>query len=254
VPLLLLDLDNTLVDRSSAFRRWAVCFAAGVGGGAAAVDWLVAADRDGLEPRDRLAELVSRRFALDGARRAGLVAELRAGTVEYIEAGPAVPAALDRACAAGWVPVVVSNGAVAQQEAKLRRVGLDRHLAGWVISEGAGISKPDPRIFRLAAAQAGQDLTGAWMIGDSPLADIGGAHAAGIASVWLHRGRSWPDLPFTPDRIAGTCAAAIVAILDAGVPRRAGLSNRGFRRGRGTGIRARPGRSASCWPRAGRGS
>jgi putative hydrolase of the HAD superfamily len=213
VPLLLLDLDNTLVDRSAAFRRWAVSFAADVGGGMAAVGWLVSADRDGLEPRDQLAEQISRRFGLSGARQAGLLAELRRGMVEHIETDPAVPAALDRARAAGWVPVVVSNGAVAQQEAKLRRAGLDRHLDGWVISEGAGISKPDSRIFRLAAAQAGRDLAGAWMIGDSAHADIGGAHAAGIASVWLHRGRSWPDLPFVPDRIASICAEAIAAVL-----------------------------------------
>lgn len=30
------------------------------------------------------------------------------------------------------------------------------------------------------------------MIGDSADADIAGAHAAGIGSVWLRRGRTWP--------------------------------------------------------------
>ena len=213
MPLLLLDLDNTLVDRAAAFRRWAVSFAAGFGGGTAEADWLVAADRDGLESRERLAELISRRFGLDGARKAGLVAELRRGMVDSIEADPAVPAALDRARAAGWVPVVVTNGTVTQQEAKLHRTGLDRHLAGWVISEGAGIRKPDLRIFQLAAAQAGQDLACAWMIGDSAHADIGGACAAGIASIWLHRGRPWPEVTFAPTRIARTCAQAIATVL-----------------------------------------
>ena len=213
MPLLLLDLDNTLVGRSAAFSQWAAGFAASVGGGAADADWLVTADRDGLEPRDRLAELISRRFGLDNARRAPMVADLRRGMIEHIEADPAVPAVLDGARAAGWVPVVIGNGAVAQQEAKLRHTGLDRHLAGWVISERAGVSKPDPAIFRLAAAQAGHDLAGAWMIGDSALADIGGAHAVGIASIWLHRGRPWPRAAFAPTRIAATCAAAITAVL-----------------------------------------
>jgi putative hydrolase of the HAD superfamily len=45
VPLLLLDLDNTLVDRAAAFRRRAAGFAASVGGAAAGADWLVTADR-----------------------------------------------------------------------------------------------------------------------------------------------------------------------------------------------------------------
>jgi len=152
-----------------------------------------------------------------------MVAELRRGMVEHIQADPAVGPALDRARAAGWVPVVITNGAVAQQEAKLRRTGLDCHLAGWVISEGAGVSKPDPAIFRLAAAQAGLDLAGAWMIGDSAHADIGGAHAAAIASVWLHRGRPWPQADFAPTRTAATCAEAITAILAEGRPRQPGV-------------------------------
>jgi putative hydrolase of the HAD superfamily len=51
VPLLLVDLDNTLVDRAGAFARWAREFASAHGGGAADVQWLVTADRDGLFPR-----------------------------------------------------------------------------------------------------------------------------------------------------------------------------------------------------------
>ena len=53
-----------------------------------------------------------------------------------IEADPAVPVAPDRA-PAGWLPVVISNGAVAQQEAKLRHTGLTSScLRRWVPSDG----------------------------------------------------------------------------------------------------------------------
>jgi hypothetical protein len=71
MPLMLRDLDNTLVDRAAVFRRWAVSFAAGFGGGTAEADWLVAADPDGLESRERLALMISRRLGLDGARKEG---------------------------------------------------------------------------------------------------------------------------------------------------------------------------------------
>ena len=54
------------------------------------------------------------------------------------------------------------------------------------------------------------------MIGDSAQADIGGAWTAGVATVWLHRGRPWPEAAFAPTRIAGTCAEAIAAVLAAG--------------------------------------
>jgi phosphoglycolate phosphatase-like HAD superfamily hydrolase len=51
VPLAIFDLDNTLVDRAGAFRRWAVEFVARHGLDPAERRWLVAADEDGFAPR-----------------------------------------------------------------------------------------------------------------------------------------------------------------------------------------------------------
>jgi putative hydrolase of the HAD superfamily len=152
VPLLLVDLDNTLIDREGAFARWAREFAAARAGTEADAQWLVAADKDGLESRERLAAMIGERFGLDGRAEAGLVAELRGGLVRQIIPDAAVIGALRDARVAGWVPFIVTNGTVEQQERKLRHTGLDREVAGWVISEEAGLRKPDPAIFRFAAA------------------------------------------------------------------------------------------------------
>jgi len=80
VPLLLVDLDNTLIDRAGAFARWAREFTSARGGSAADAAWLVTADRDGLEPRERLAAMICERFRPD-SRAEGLAAELRSGLV-----------------------------------------------------------------------------------------------------------------------------------------------------------------------------
>jgi putative hydrolase of the HAD superfamily len=220
VPLLLVDLDNTLIDRAGAFRRWAREFASARSGSSAQADaeaeWLVAADADGFESRDRLASLIGQRFGFNGRTEADLLAELRAGLVSQIVPDGAVTEALRDARSAGWVPFVVTNGTVAQQERKLRYTGLDTEVAGWVISEGAGLRKPDPEIFRLAAAQAGLPLDGAWMIGDSADADIGGARNAGLADVWLHRNRSWPLAEFEPRHTAASFPEAVRIVLRAG--------------------------------------
>jgi len=216
VPLLLLDLDNTLIDRSGAFRRWAREFAAAHTGSDADAQWLVAADRDGLESRERLAAMIGERFGLDSRARAGLVAELRGGLVRQIIPDAAVTGALHDARAAGWMPFVVTNGTVEQQERKLRHTALDREVAGWVISEGAGLRKPDPEIFRYAATRAGQSLDGAWMIGDSAEADIGGARNAGVPGVWLHRGRPWPLTAFRPVHAADSLPQAVQIVVAAG--------------------------------------
>ena len=57
-------------------------------------------------------------------------------------------------------------------------------------------------------------LAGAWLVGDSPEADIGGANALGLPSVWLHRGRRWSDPRYAPTRTADGPIAALLEVLD----------------------------------------
>lgn len=209
MPLLLLDLDNTLIDRTAAFRRWAEDFVHARGAPDREVEWLVDADQDGYAPRETLAALIRTRFQLTGSTVGPLVDDLRCGMVERLRLDPEVPRALRAARSTGWEPVVVTNGTVEQQERKIRRTGLSDWLSGWIISEGAGVKKPDRRIFERAAELAGLPLREAWMIGDAPQADIGGAHGAGLASIWLHRGRKWEERRFSPSIILDDCPAAV---------------------------------------------
>ncbi|WP_200212661.1 HAD family hydrolase [Micromonospora coerulea] len=212
MPLLLLDLDNTLLDRTGAFRAWGVRFLDSVGAPPADIDWLLSVDADGLTDRWDVADAIRDRYDLR-IPSIDLVDELHDGLVANTRLDPLVACALRIADDAGWVPVVVSNGAVRQQDAKIRRTGLDRYVAEWVISEEAGVSKPNPRIFALAAQRARMPLRGAWVVGDSPEADIGGAAAVGLPSVWLHRGRSWADNRFAPTRTVDGLIAAVATVL-----------------------------------------
>lgn len=216
MPLLLVDLDNTLIDRAGAFSRRAQEFAAAHAGSQADAQWLVAADRDGLESRERLAAMTAGWFGLGGRAEAGLLAELRGGLVRQIISDAVVTGALRDARAAGWTPFIATNGTVQQQERKLRHTGLDREVAGWVISEGAGLRKPDPEIFLSTAARARQPLVGAWMLGDSAEADISGARDAGLPAVWLHRGRPWPLAASQPGQTADSFPPAVTIVLTAG--------------------------------------
>jgi putative hydrolase of the HAD superfamily len=100
VALLLVDLDNTLIDRSAAFGRWAREFASARGGSTADAHWLVAADREGLEPRERLAAIISERFGLDDRTEAELLVELRGGLIRQVVPDAAVARALRDARAA----------------------------------------------------------------------------------------------------------------------------------------------------------
>ena len=75
---------------------------------------------------------------------------------------------------------IVSNNLLEEQTEKLQYCGLDRFIDALVVSEEAGISKPDPAIFQLALDRLGVPADEAVMVGDSWAADIVGARRAGI--------------------------------------------------------------------------
>ncbi|WP_026212222.1 HAD family hydrolase [Longispora albida] len=212
MPLLLLDLDNTLVDRTGAFRQWARAFLPEIGAPDSDLEWLMDADDDGFANKMVLAEKIRDRYLLDASLE-DILAEIRIGVIEHLRLDPLVACALEIAAKADWLPVIVTNGTQRQQEAKIRRCGLDRYVAGWIISEEAGLRKPDPRIFAEAARRAGRRLGGSWMVGDNPAADIGGATSAGIPSVWISRGRRWSEPRFAPTCTADNCLSAVYEVL-----------------------------------------
>jgi FMN phosphatase YigB (HAD superfamily) len=52
------------------------------------------------------------------------------------------------------------------------------------------------------------------MVGDAPAPDIGGGRAAGLRTIWLHRGRSWnPRDGDPPDVTVGSPVEAVQEIL-----------------------------------------
>ncbi len=82
---------------------------------------------------------------------------------------------------------VVTNNLVAEQIEKLAHLDMTHLVDALVISEEAGVRKPDPAIFRLALARCGASANEAVMLGDSWGSDVLGARAAGIRAVWLNR-------------------------------------------------------------------
>ena len=92
---------------------------------------------------------------------------------------------------------IVTNGTTAQQTMKLRRCGLSALVPDAIISEQVGAKKPDALIFRRALEIGRCTANEAWMVGDHPTADIGGANRLGIRTGWVSHGRVW-DGPGKP--------------------------------------------------------
>jgi putative hydrolase of the HAD superfamily len=208
MPLLLLDLDNTLVDRDAAFRDAVADFLAEHGQPACDLTWVTATDASGYTPRHELAAAMTDRYG-SAAPATAIHTLLDTGVPDRVVLAESSRRALGRARAAGWTCVIVTNGRVVQQEAKIRNTGLDQLVQGWVISEAIGRKKPEPEIFQAAAATVDAPLTGAWVIGDSPHADMAGADALGLRSVWVTDGRGWTDDSYQPTHVAQDVASAI---------------------------------------------
>ena len=105
--------------------------------------------------------------------------------------------------------VAVTNNLVDEQEDKLRHTGLRDLFDALVVSEAAGVSKPDPEIFRLALDAAGASADESRMLGDSWTNDVLGALGSGIAAAWLdRRGTGVPD-PTVPVVVLSSLAPAV---------------------------------------------
>ena len=208
MPLLMLDLDNTLVDRDAAFRDAVTEFLSGYGLPEDDLAWLMSVDASGYTPRQAVVEAMIERYGravpADAVRTF-----LDRGAADRVTLSEATRGALAEAFASGWTCVIVTNGLVVQQELKIRTAGLDSIVHGWVISESVGHKKPAPEIFHAAAAVVGASLHGAWMIGDSAPADIRGAAGVGARSVWVSNGRPWAESAFRPTYIATDAACAV---------------------------------------------
>ncbi|MER7750986.1 HAD-IA family hydrolase [Kitasatospora sp. NPDC097643] len=245
MPLLLFDLDNTLLPRDAAFRAWAQEFLSERDLPPGDIDWFVTLDGGGYVPRSTVLSAVRRRYGLDVSAEF-LLAHYRHGINSHIHCPPGHVDALRAARAAGWTLGIVSNGGTGPQLEKIQRTGLGPLVDGWVISEEADCVKPDPLIFEIAARRCGVAPTGGWttrtwMIGDHAPADIAGAELAGLRSVWLHHGRPWAEAGYRPTLKAAGLPEAVGQVLAArGAPSpRPGIRAGGPARQRSAGMAAR---------------
>ena len=203
------DLDDTLVDQTSAAR-------------AASIEWgrtqgLVGSDEELAARWSTIATPHYRRYQLREVtfaeqRRArvreflphlDLVAhkaadEVFRGYLDLYEVGwtcfpDAVPA-LRRVREAGFLAAVLTNGEHAHQRLKLELVGLVDEVDAMFTSDQFPQGKPDPAPFLGACSALGVEPEEALMVGDSVIHDLQGGLGAGLDAVLLDRHDSHPDL------------------------------------------------------------
>ncbi len=103
----------------------------------------------------------------------------------------------------GLILGIISSGLTLKQMEKLIRLRVTGYIdhSAILISEEAGINKPNPKLFLRACAKARVDPQHSMYVGDHPLNDVDAAKAAGMTTVWNRRdgrhlesmGRTVPD-------------------------------------------------------------
>jgi FMN hydrolase / 5-amino-6-(5-phospho-D-ribitylamino)uracil phosphatase len=220
-----LDLDNTLWDTPPVLRRAEAALAAFLGARAPRIG-------------ERFTGNALRELRLELARAAPEMAHdlswLRRESLRRAAQAAGYPAAVgDQAFAeflrernaiepygevrqaleriARRVPLyALSNG-----NACVHRVGLGAFFTGALDAAAAGAAKPDARIFARLIELAAVEPRAILHVGDDALADVAGARAAGLGTVWMNRGgAAWPaDLPRADHEVADLDELA--ALIDA---------------------------------------
>jgi len=203
-PVVFFDLDDTLLDYTSAMRTAAGLFYA---------DHLDAFAEFSIDSFLTLWESLAAEFsrkALAGEvswpaqqrlrmqelfRRAGrsispgqaeelfgqFLADFRANWRPFPDVLPTLDAV------AGHRLGVISNGEPAQQHGKLLAMGIADRFAAVVVSGEIGVHKPKPAIFRYACELLDAEPGDCLFVGDQLDTDARAATAAGLHGVWLNR-------------------------------------------------------------------
>ncbi|AIQ47654.1 hydrolase [Paenibacillus sp. FSL R7-0273] len=197
---LLFDLDNTLMDRDHTFRSFSTQFVKDALGHLSeeeaqrVVEDIIVRDADGYRDKNgffaELSEVLPWQTPLSAA-------EIRAYyDKNYAGHGAAMRHAaeiLQYSREKGYMLGLLTNGYKELQDGKIDLLGLRGYFKTIVISEEAGIRKPDPAIYKLALERLGASAEQTLFIGDHPVNDIWGAGKAGMDTIWLKRNHPWDE-------------------------------------------------------------
>lgn len=189
IELILFDLGGTIYD-DETFTRALLRAARELNPSLEEHEFWAVYDEQRGQSSGSLRTAIAKRF-VPGGDRATLVAlahkywEYPASTL-YPDVKPALSSLAQR-----FKLGLVANAGAAAKKA-LRRDGLDRFFSVIILSEEAGIEKPDEAIFRMTLEQAGVPPDHAIHVGNRLDNDIRPAQRIGMKTIWLLRGDSPP--------------------------------------------------------------
>jgi putative hydrolase of the HAD superfamily len=195
LPVLLLDIDNTVVDRDGAFRRFAQDLLARHLPGTqpdreGALRRILDLDRGGRTERGRFCAEVVREFPSLGMDAQELW-RCHRNLPDFVKTDESVVALFGR-LSRRYRLVAASNGGGEMQGKKLEQAGIAKFFSRIFVSGEMGCEKPQAAFFGQVLGEFPEAFA---MVGDDPENDILPARRLGLRTVLVN-----------PDGIAGRCA------------------------------------------------
>lgn len=195
----LFDLDNTLMDRRNALLRYIALFFAHFshrvdGMSAAQVEAIfVEADGGGYTPKPVALEKVRQCLRWKDQPNADeLQTHYQQSYPQCALEMPGAKEVLRTLRARGLKTGIVTNGTARTQNIKVDLLDFRPLVDIVVVSETAGVKKPDARIFSIALQGIQSEANETIFVGDHPRNDVLGAQAVGMQAVWMRGYHPWP--------------------------------------------------------------
>lgn len=200
IEAVIFDLDNTLLDRDRTFLAFVKRLTNTYFPGIAAeeqeriVQLILKVDQDGYNPKPRMfEELLGLLPWTSKPDVAELLEYYRQHYTRCAELMDSALELLEQCRERGWKIGLITNGRDDIQYGKIDTLRIREAFDIILVSEGAGVKKPDARIFRMALDTLNVAAERTLFVGDHPVNDIRGAADVGMHTVWMQRNQSWDD-------------------------------------------------------------
>jgi putative hydrolase of the HAD superfamily len=198
ISAILFDLDETLLDRTGSLVAFLADQHSRFGdrlGSASLESWrteFLRLDARGHVHKSRVYPAILAAFGGDESAAEALLADYQSNCCRFARPFPGMAETLETLRGRGFAIGVVTNGETAFQSRHIEALSLSDRVDAILISEREGLRKPDKALFLRAAVRLGTDPARCLFVGDNPMADILGAHAAGMKTAWFRSGTPWP--------------------------------------------------------------
>lgn len=197
----LFDLDETLLDRTASltdFLCWQVrgMLRNSVSSEQEFIDRFLLLDEAGTVWKDKVYSVLVQEFNISDWSVDELLASYELCFCGFCKLKPNAFEALQSLHKSGYKLGLVSNGKYPFQLRNFNALGIEQLFGSVIISEEVGFRKPDPEIFSMCCEALKSNPNECVFVGDNPIADIDGANALGLYSI------------FIPGASGESCAAA----------------------------------------------